>query len=84
MQMAQAAQKPFDIEIDGRDFEVTERNMTSRQILQLVGKSVETDYLVEVRGQRERESYQGRPDEVIKVNPGSKFITVSTGPTPVS
>lgn len=84
MQMAQAAQKPFDIEIDGGDYEVTKRDMTPRQILQLVGKSVETDYLVEIRGQRERESYQGRPDEVIKVNPGSKFITVSTGPTPVS
>lgn len=82
--MAQAAQKPFDIEIDGGDYEVTKRDMTPRQILQLVGKSVETDYLVEIRGQRERESYQGRPDEVIKVNPGSKFITVSTGPTPVS
>lgn len=82
--MAQAAKKSFEIEIDNSPYEVTEREMTAEQILQLVGKSSATDYLVEIRGQRERESYEGRPNEIIKINPGSKFITVSTGPTPVS
>jgi len=82
--VAQAAKKAFGIEIDGQKFEITEREMTAGEILQVVGKSADTVYLVEIRGQRERESYQGRPDTVIKVSPGSKFITVSTGPTPVS
>lgn len=82
--MAQAARKGFEIEIDGNNYEVTEHEMTAEQVLQLVGKSSTTDYLVEIRGQRERESYQGRPEAVIKINPSSKFITVSTGPTPVS
>ena len=82
-----AAKKPpkyFEITIDGKPYEVSEKEMTAAQILELAGKSPTEYYLVEIRGKKERISYKDKPDELVKLHPGSKFITVSTGETPVS
>ena len=82
-----AAKKPpksFGITIDGKPYEVSEKEMTAAQILELATKSPTEYYLVEIRGKKERISYKDKPDEPVKLHPGSKFVTVSTGETPVS
>lgn len=76
--------KSFEITIDRKPYEVTEKELTATEILELAGKSPAEYYLVEIRGKKERVSYKDKPDAVVKLHPGSKFITVSTGETPVS
>jgi hypothetical protein len=70
--------------IDTEDVVAPSHAQTPRQLLALVGKSVETSYLVLIKGKRDRVSYKDRPDEPIHLHPEMKFITVSIGPTPVS
>jgi len=81
---AKKPSKMFEITIDGKPYEVSEKELTAAQILGLASKSASEYYLVELRGKKERISYKGKPDEEVKLHPGSKFITVSTGETPVS
>lgn len=76
--------KTFEITIDGKPFPVIEKESTAAQILALAGKTPAEYYLVEIRGKKERISYKGKPNELVKLHAGSKFITVSTGETPVS
>jgi hypothetical protein len=73
-----------DITIDGSPYTVDEREMTVRELLALAGKDPVTFYLVQIVGKKERVSYKDKPDEEIKLHEKSKFITVSTGETPVS
>jgi hypothetical protein len=75
---------PVTIVIDTDDVVAPSHTQTPRQLLALVGKSVETDYLVHLKGKRERISYQDKPDVEIHLHKDMKFITVSLGPTPVS
>ena len=49
-----------------------------------MGKDQDEDYLVLIKGKRDRESFKDRPDKEIHLHPGMKFITVSIGPMPVS
>jgi hypothetical protein len=74
----------IDITIDGSPYTVTSREMTARELLALAGKDAEEFYLVEIKGKKERVSYKDNPDAEIKLHEQSKFITVSTGDTPVS
>jgi len=76
--------KSFEITIDGQPYEVSEKELTAAQILGLAGKPPTEYYLVEIRGKKERISYKDDPNVRVKLHPGSKFITVSTGETPVS
>jgi hypothetical protein len=85
---AQPQQKPHrphltTFEVDGEPVETTEKTLTPNQIMQLAGVDAATHYLVELKG-REQVSYEGRPDAEIHVHEKQKFITVATGPTPVS
>ena len=85
---AQPQQKPHKphvttFEVDGEPVETTEKTLTPTQILGLAGVDATNHYLVELKG-REQDSYEGRPDEPIHVHEKQKFITVATGPTPVS
>jgi hypothetical protein len=80
----EAHQHPVTIDIDTEDVVAPSQTQTSRQLLPLVGKSVETDYLVWIKGKRDRISFKDKPDEPIHLHQGMKFITVSLGPTPVS
>lgn len=79
-----AHEHPVTIVIDTEDVIAPSHTQTPRQLLALVGKSVETDYLVHLKGKRDRVSYQEHPDEPIHLHKDMKFITVSLGPTPVS
>jgi len=73
-----------EISIDGNPVVAPDREESERELLALIGKSVDTTYLVLKRGKRERESFKDRPDEPIKLHPGMEFVTVNVGPTPVS
>ena len=76
--------KTFEITIDGKAYNVVEKELTATQILALAGRSSAEYYLVEIRGKKERISYKDRPNAEVKLHPGSKFVSVSTGETPVS
>jgi hypothetical protein len=81
---ARKTPKTFEITIDGKSYNVAEKTMTATQILALAGKTSVEYYLVEIRGRKERVSYKDQPNAEVKLHPGSKFISVSTGETPVS
>jgi hypothetical protein len=67
--------------IDGERYTTAEEQLTVEALLALVGKSADGWYLVERHGRNQTEYRAG---EVVTITPGAKFLTVSTGPTPVS
>jgi hypothetical protein len=67
--------------VDGEKHEAPHGEMTVAAVLELVGKTITEWYLV-LRHGREQTEY--RDDERVPIKPGSKFLTVSIGPTPVS
>lgn len=73
----------IEFTVDGETYLSEERELTAGDILRLAGKDPTTHYLVEVRGQRERHEYRD-PSKTVRVHPGSKFVTIFTGSTPVS
>jgi hypothetical protein len=73
----------IDFEVDGEQLDTSERQLTPRQILKLAKIDPATHYLVQIQG-RHQIPYNDKPDEPIQMHDGLKFITVSTGPTPVS
>lgn len=73
----------IEFTVDGETYPSEERELTAREILELAGKDPATHYLVEVRGQRERQEYKD-PSQTVKVHAGSKFVTIFMGSTPVS
>lgn len=75
--------RPIPYTVDGQPFTTTDPTLTPRQIMERAGVDPDANYLVEVKG-RHQTSYRDRPDEEIRVQKDDTFITVSTGPTPVS
>lgn len=69
--------------VDGEDVTVPDRDTTPNEIIGLAGLPAATHYLVLVRG-RERDSFQGKGDEPLRVHEREQFVTVSTEPTPTS
>ena len=69
----------FDYTIDGEPQQTTAHELTATQILQNAGIDAASHYLVQIDGNH-RISYQADPNEPMHM----KFISVSTGPTPVS
>lgn len=69
--------------VDGEQVATTARELTPRQILTLAKIDPASHYLVQIEG-RHRVSYEAEPDTPIHVHEDAKFISVSTGPTPVS
>jgi hypothetical protein len=67
--------------IDGERFEVDGAEATASALLNLVSKSSADWYLVHKHGRKQVE-YRG--DEVIELKRDERFLTVFTGPTPVS
>ncbi len=67
---------------DGEPLEIETDSLTMSEILALVGKQPDQWYLVEKEG-REQKVFRD-PEEQIAIREGAKFITVFTGPTPVS
>jgi hypothetical protein len=76
--------KEIEFTIDGKPYETESKELTAQGILGLVDKEPSGYYLVEIRGKKERFSYKDSPETIVKLHQGSKFITVSTGETPVS
>jgi len=80
---AEHGRPPIEITVDGRPITLDDPETTPNEILRLAGLDPVTNYLVRVEG-RHQVSFEGRGDEHIRVHPGEKFVSVSTGPTPVS
>jgi hypothetical protein len=75
--------KVFTIFVDDEAIETAEHKLTVREVLTLAGISPDSYYLVEVNG-KHQVSFQNKLDETVNIHEKAKFVTVSTGPTPVS
>jgi hypothetical protein len=75
--------RPITFTVDGEPVTTTERHLTPNQILELAGLDPASHYLVEIKD-RHQTSYQGRGGEPMRVHNHEVFVSVSTGPTPVS
>jgi hypothetical protein len=75
--------KSFEVTVDGETVTTDRHELTAGDVLALAGKDPAGYYLVELKGPRERKEYKD-PAESVHLHPGSTFVTVSTGPTPVS
>jgi hypothetical protein len=69
--------------VDGEPVTTQERKLTPVQIMELAKVDPTTNYLVRVEG-RHQTSYKDTANEKIEVHEGEVFVTVPTGPTPVS
>lgn len=71
--------------LDAEEYETTDRFQTPNDILKNFGKKdPQSFYLVEVKPDGERKSFQGKGDETIEIHHDENFVTVKVGPTPVS
>lgn len=80
-----AGHEHHDIEftVDGEPVVTASPDLSPIQIMELAEVDPSEHYLVQLDG-RNRTSYEEHPDTPIHVHQHAKFITVSTGPTPVS
>jgi hypothetical protein len=72
--------------LDDEPQETTEKVLTPRQIMERATPAPidpNTHYLVQIEGQHQ-ESYKDKPDEPIHMHEKMQFVSISTGPTPVS
>ncbi len=74
----------IEFEIDGEVYETRERDLTAEEVLGYAGKGFGSHYLVELLGRGGQQREYRSPSDPVKVHPGSRFLTVSTGPTPVT
>ena len=71
--------------LDAEEYTTTDRSQTPNEILQTFGKKdPQSFYLVEVKQDGERKSFQGKGGETIEIHRDENFVTVKVGPTPVS
>lgn len=72
--------------LDDEPQETREKELTPRQIMESAKPAridPNTHYLVQIEGQHQV-SYKDKPDEPIHMHEKMRFVSVSTGPTPVS
>jgi hypothetical protein len=67
--------------VDGEPEHTSDRTLTAREILRRAGLDAETHYLMSVKP---AVSYQGKPDEVVRIRKGQLFVSVALVPTPVA
>ena len=72
----------IDFTVDGVQQETTEAVLTVREILQHAGLDPVNHYLVELRGANQIDHKD--LDEQIRIHEKEQFISVFTGPTPLS
>ena len=77
------AKHEIDYTVDDEPQFTTSKILTPRQILTDAGIDAATHYLVQLQGQHQI-SYKDTPDVEIKMHEHMKFISIATGPTPVS
>jgi hypothetical protein len=70
-------------EVDDEPQETDHQELTPQEILAHAKIDPKTHYLVQIKG-KERISYKDDPTKEIRMRNGMKFISVSTGSTPVS
>lgn len=75
---------PITYTVDGEPQTTTEHELTARQILQKAGIDPDAHYLVQILPNGDRVSFQEEPNKEIKLHNHDKFVSVLTGPTPVS
>jgi len=73
----------FNYTVDDEAQSTNLHEMTPRQILTNAGIDPASHYLVQIEGNH-KVSYENKLDEIIHMHQHMKFISVSTGPTPVS
>jgi hypothetical protein len=76
----------FHFSVNGERETTKEIALTPKQILEIAGiKPIESNYLVQIEQNGVQISYQGKQDELIKMQcPPLKFISIFIGETPVS
>ena len=74
---------PVVIVLDDEPLQVPDDEATPNDLLRLANLDPATHYLVLLKG-RERESFKGNGDEIIKLHEDERFVSVSTEPTPTS
>jgi hypothetical protein len=74
--------KMIEIEIDGEELNVEERDYTLRELLELSGNDPETTYLIERHGDHETDYIE--LDSIVKLHKHMRFITGDRGPAPVA
>jgi hypothetical protein len=77
------AKHEIDYTVDDEPESTTSKVLTPSQILTNAGIDPASHYLVQLQGQHQI-SYKDTPDVEIKMHEHMKFISISTGPTPVS
>lgn len=70
-------------EVDGEPQQTTDRVLTASVILVNAKLDPSTHYLIQIEGQHQ-ESYKDHPNQQIHMHENMKFISIYTGPTPVS
>jgi len=83
MSMADTHTRTVTIVLDKKPLAGVPEHTTPDAILGLGGIDPATHYLVRVEG-RHQESFKDKGTEQITVHEGETFVSVSTGPTPVS
>jgi hypothetical protein len=73
----------FDYTVDDEPQSTTSHTLTATQILVNAAIDPAVHYLVQIEGNK-RISYQTDPAQEIHMHEHMKFVSVSTGPTPVS
>ena len=73
----------FEYTVDGEPQTTSQHVLTPVQILQAAAIDAASHYLVEIVGNTQK-SFQDKPNEPIHMHQHMKFISVATGPTPVS
>ena len=73
---------PIAFYVDEETVETTDPTLTVRRILELAGLDPLTHYLIEIRGSNQIPHKEG--DEELRVHEKQKFLSVFSGPTPVS
>ena len=69
--------------VDDERQETEQEELTPVQIMEHAKIDPKNHYLVQIKG-KERISYKDDPNQKIRMRNGMKFVSVSTGPTPVS
>lgn len=81
--MEQATERVIHFEVDDEQLETTHGELTPVRIMELADINPAVNYLVEIEGTHQK-SLKDHPHEPVVLHDGSKFVSVSTGPTPTS